>query len=85
MKITLERPPGDVDLVISADADAAVGDVADALAARDPLRAMPAAGRSTLTVITADRLTLDPRLSMTDSGVRSGARIAVSPNSARYS
>ncbi len=38
VKVTLERPAGLVDLVLTADADATVGDVAEALASRDPTR-----------------------------------------------
>ena len=41
IKITLERPAGEIDLVLTADADATVGDVADALATRDPEHATP--------------------------------------------
>ena len=44
IKITLERPAGAIDLVLTADADATVGDVADALATRDPEGAAPAGG-----------------------------------------
>lgn len=42
IKVTLERPGGATDLVLTADADATVGDVADALARRDPGRAASA-------------------------------------------
>jgi len=82
IKITLERPAGAVDLVLTADADATVGDVAGALAARDPERATPAGG--TLTVIDAGRVTLDPDLTLIDSGIKPGARVAVSATSAHY-
>ncbi len=85
VKLTLERPAGEIDLALTADADATVGDVADALAARDPERAAPSAGGNTLTVIDAGRVTLDPDLTLIDSGLKSGARVAVSPASARYS
>jgi S-DNA-T family DNA segregation ATPase FtsK/SpoIIIE len=84
IKVTLERSPGDIDLVLTADAEATVGDVADALAARDPALAAPPARGNTLTVIGADRTDLDPELALTDCGLRSGARIAISPASARY-
>jgi len=84
IKVILERSPGDIDLVLTADADATVGDVADALATRDPARAAPTDGGSTLTVIGADRTTLDPGLALTDSGIKSGAHIAISPASTRY-
>jgi len=82
IKITLERPAGAVDLVLTADADATVGDVAGALAARDPEQATPAGG--TLTVIDAGRVTLDPDLTLIDSGIKPGARVAVSATSAHY-
>ena len=36
LKITLERPQGATDLVLTAAADATVGDVATALTVRDP-------------------------------------------------
>ena len=36
LKITLDRPQGQADLVLTAAADATVGDVATALAIRDP-------------------------------------------------
>ena len=84
IKLTLERPAGPVDLALTADADATVGDVADALATRDPAGAEPVSGGRTLTVIDARRITLDPDLTLIDSGLKSGARIAISPASTRY-
>ena len=84
IKVTLERSRNDVDLVLTADADATVGDVADALATRDPARPAPADSGNTLTVIGADRTTLDPGLALTDSGIRSGVHIAINPASTRY-
>ncbi len=83
IKITLERPAGEVDLVLTADADATIGDVADALASRDPERGAPSGG-GTLTVIDGARITLDPDLTLIDSGIKSGARVAVSAASERY-
>ena len=83
IKITLERPAGEVDLVLTADADATVGDVADALASRDPERGAPSGG-GTLTVIDGARITLDPDLTLADSGIKSGDRVAVSAASERY-
>jgi S-DNA-T family DNA segregation ATPase FtsK/SpoIIIE len=79
IKITLERPAGEVDLVLTADADATVGDVADALAARDPERAEPVPNGNTLALTGADRVILDPGLALADSGIKPGARIAVGP------
>ncbi len=84
IKVTLERPGAGTDLVLTADADATVGDVAHALATRDPDRSGPAGPGSTLTVIDAARVPIDPGLLLVDSGIRSGARIAVSPAGLRY-
>ena len=91
IKLTLERPGGEIDLVLTADADATVGDVAAAITAREPGRlsaprddrAFPQAG-GTLAVVTADRLALDPDVPLGDSGIKSGARIALSAVSSRY-
>jgi len=84
IKVTLERPAGDIDLVLTADADATVGDVADALATRDPDGpAAPGAGR-TLTVVDTGRSTLDPELTLIDSGLKSGVRVGVSPAGSRF-
>ena len=96
-------PPGQVDLVLTADADATVGDVADALIARDPGprgsagRGRPPGGRwadgdsgsdsgagGTLSLIDGSRVTLDPELTLADSGIRSGARVAVGPAGNKY-
>ncbi len=84
IKIILERPAGEIDLALTADADATVGDVADALAARDPERAVSADGASTLIVLDTGRVALDPELTLIDCGLKSGARVALSPASNRY-
>ena len=78
-KITLERPHGDVDLVLTADVDATVGEVADALLGRDPDRSVPATAGNTLTVISDDPVALDPGFPLSDSGIESGARLTVGP------
>jgi S-DNA-T family DNA segregation ATPase FtsK/SpoIIIE len=84
IKVTLERAGGEVDLVLTADADATVADVADAIIARDPgNRGMIVAG-NTLSLIEASRVTLDPELTLADSGIKSGARIAASQAGSRY-
>ena len=83
IKVTLERPQGSVDLVLTADADATVGDVASALASRDPRGDAPS-GRCTLAVLGTGRVDLDPGLPLADSGIRSGNRVAVSPVGSRY-
>jgi DNA segregation ATPase FtsK/SpoIIIE, S-DNA-T family len=88
IKVTLERPASDVDLVLTADADATVGDVAEALASRDPdgggLPAPRGRASYTLSVIDSGRTALDPDLTLADSGIKSGARIAVTPAGDRY-
>jgi S-DNA-T family DNA segregation ATPase FtsK/SpoIIIE len=86
LKITLDRAQGPVDLVLTAAADATVGDVAAALTTRDPDghgRTAPAAG-VTLAVLDGQRVTLDPGLPVADSGIRSGGRVAVVPVSDQY-
>ena len=96
IKITLDRPQGATDLVLTAAADATVGDVAAALADRDPARRGPGAfgvsdggspglpGPVTLTMLDGQRVTLDPGLPLADSGITSGDRVAVSPAGDRY-
>jgi DNA segregation ATPase FtsK/SpoIIIE, S-DNA-T family len=93
LKVTLDRPQGPVDLVLTAAADATVGDVATALAVRDPEgrglpgpRAAGGGGGAAVTLATVDgqRVTLDPALPVADSGLRSGGRVAVVPAGDRY-
>jgi len=97
LKVTLERPHGSTDLVLTAAADATVGDVAAALTVRDP----DGRGRSgfwlpggsggtvptgtvTLTVLDGQRVTLDPALPAADSGIKSGDHVTVAPAGERY-
>jgi S-DNA-T family DNA segregation ATPase FtsK/SpoIIIE len=97
LKITLERPQGATDLVLTAAADATVGDVATALTARDPdggggsASRLPGgrdgtvpAGAVTLTVLDGQRVTLDPALPAADSGIKSGDHVTVAPAGDRY-
>ena len=97
LKITLERPQGATDLVVTAAADATVGDVATALTVRDPDGRGPSAswlpggsgaavpaGTVTLTVLDGQRVTLDPALPAADSGIKSGDHITVAPAGDRY-
>lgn len=85
LKITLDRPQGAADLVLTAAADATVGNVAAALATRDPDgRPEFAGGAVTLAMLGGQRVTLDPALPVADSGIRSGGRIAVVPAGDRY-
>jgi len=85
-KITLDRPQGAADLVLTAAADATVGDVATALATRDPdgRGRLAGVGAVTLSVLDGQRVALDQALPVADSGIRSGGRIAVVPASERY-
>jgi S-DNA-T family DNA segregation ATPase FtsK/SpoIIIE len=86
LKITLDRPQGPVDLVLTAAADATVGDVAAALVTRDPgHRDRPGpAGPVTLTMLDGQRVVLDPGLPMADSGIKSGDRLAAVPAGHRF-
>jgi S-DNA-T family DNA segregation ATPase FtsK/SpoIIIE len=96
IKITLDRPHGATDLVLTAAADATVGDVAAALADRDPARRGPGTfgvsdgglpgqpGPVTLTMLDGQRVTLDPGLPLADSGITSGDRVTVAPAGDRY-
>ncbi|HEV2253451.1 MAG TPA: FtsK/SpoIIIE domain-containing protein [Streptosporangiaceae bacterium] len=84
LKITLERPQGAADLVLTAAADATVGDIATALTARDPDVRGRSGGAVTLTVLDGQRVTLDPALPAADCGIRSGDRVAVAPTGERY-
>ena len=97
LKITLERPQGAADLVLTAAADATVGDVATALTVWDPdgqgrsASRLPGgsggtvpAGAVTLTLLDGQRVTLDPALPAADSGIKSGDRVTVAPAGDRY-
>lgn len=83
-KVTLRRPAGDVDLSIAADATASVADVAAQLAAADPSGNGFVASALTLRVTEAGGVArnLDAGLGIVDSGLRSGARIAVTASGA---
>jgi S-DNA-T family DNA segregation ATPase FtsK/SpoIIIE len=97
LKITLERPQGATDLVLTAAADATVGDVATALTVRDPDvqgrgtswlagdsgGAVPA-GAVTLTMLDGQHVTLDPALLAAECGIKSGDRVTVAPAGDRY-
>jgi DNA segregation ATPase FtsK/SpoIIIE, S-DNA-T family len=97
LKVTLDRPQGATDLVLTAAADATVGDVAMALTVRDPDGQGPStswfpggsgstapAGAVTLTVLDGQRVTLDPALPAADSGIKSGDHVTVAPVGDRY-
>ena len=97
LKVTLERPHGSTDLVLTAAADATVGDVAAALTVRDPddrgrsgfwlpggSGGTVPTGTVTLTVLDGQRVTLDPALPAADSGIKSGDHVTVAPAGERY-
>ena len=80
LKFTLQRSDGpSVDLIATVDATTTVGDLARHLAATDPEQhATPGQGPVTLGVLGRRHLTLDPRLPVGDSGLRSGATLTIS-------
>jgi S-DNA-T family DNA segregation ATPase FtsK/SpoIIIE len=94
LKVTLDRPQGATDLVLTAAADATVGDVATALTIGDPdgrgrsaswlADGSVPAGAVTLTVLDGQRVTLDPALPAADSGIKSGDHVTVAPAGDRY-
>lgn len=89
IKIAFDRPEGPADLVLTAAADATVGDVAAALATRDPDRGghpgWPGGTSAvTLTVLDGQQTALDPALPVADSGIKSGDRVAVSQAGTHY-
>ncbi|MGB7963218.1 MAG: FtsK/SpoIIIE domain-containing protein [Propionicimonas sp.] len=76
LKVTLRRPAGEVDLIVTADATASVADVAHHIAAADPVAPALPPRRLTLRVSEAsgDRL-LAGGSDILDSGIRSGSNI----------
>lgn len=86
-RITLRRERGDVDLVVTADATASVGDVAAALFTADPdHRGAVAPEGITLHVagVGAAGRVLDPADPVVDAGVRSGATVTVTRRSGAF-
>ncbi len=91
LKVTLRRPGGDsTDLTVTTDVGATVGDLARQLALSDPKR-----GRTVSAAPTADGLTLsligqgsprtiDPATPISESGLFSGAVIALAKDSDRF-
>jgi S-DNA-T family DNA segregation ATPase FtsK/SpoIIIE len=82
LKVTLRRPRDEVDLSITADATASVGDVARHLAAADPQTTGTIPDDLSLRVTDvfataeANRV-LDGEVSILDAGIRSGSRIEI--------
>ncbi|MFZ1412826.1 MAG: FHA domain-containing protein, partial [Micropruina sp.] len=80
LKITLRRPAGEVDLVVTADATASVTDVARHIATADPT--LPEAPAGLVTLLVRDPLNptgrlLDGASGVVDCGIRSGSRLEV--------
>ncbi len=88
LTLTLARS-GDraVDLVISTDADATIGDLAHAVVIADPERGhAPPPGPVTLRVLDhASGTVLDPQAPLRTAGLRSGAVVRTEPVSAQFS
>lgn len=87
IKFTLERSEGAVDLVATVDSATSVADVAEYLLAADPVRQdrRPVPGDPTLTVRTANgQITLDPRLPVADSLLRSGSVVTIGRGGTAY-
>lgn len=83
-KLTLHRPAGPVDLNVTADATVSVGDVASQLAAADPTASRPVSEPLTLQVreTASDRAgarSLDGRVGIVESGLRSGLHVEIAP------
>ncbi|MFZ4434144.1 MAG: FtsK/SpoIIIE domain-containing protein [Microthrixaceae bacterium] len=81
LRVTLRRPAGSTDVAVDTDATATIGDIAAALARRDPGARNAPPAHSTLSVQTLDRpaTTLDPALPVTESGLGSGQYVEVVP------
>lgn len=80
IKLTLRRGgQQDVDLVATLDASATVADLATALNERDPARKRGGASSVTLEQVGSERVTLPPSMLLADSGLVSGATVAVVP------
>ena len=88
LKFTLQSPGGDVDLVATVDATATVGDLASHLARSDPARgggrSGAAEGDMTLSLVGADRRSLDPRTAIGESGLFSGSVVALTRAGAAF-
>lgn len=85
LKVTLRGSGTDLDIQITADATATAGDVADALAGANGDRPPAAATGMTLRIIDVNGLggnTLNPRISLVDSGIRSGSILQIAPAAA---
>ena len=84
LKLTLQRPSGpEADIVVITDAAASVGDVAAAIAARDPYVAKVATGPTvpvTLRIMEAGAATqLEPEQTIIETPLASGATVGIVP------
>src|SRR5262249_45043580 len=77
LKLTLERANGQprTDVLVTVDTTVSVGDVARAIARRDPLGASSAAASVTLELRDREARVLAPSISVADAGLRSGHTI----------
>ncbi|MCW2497075.1 MAG: hypothetical protein JWQ77_2999 [Jatrophihabitans sp.] len=87
IKFTLQRSGAQpVDLAVTADAVATVGDLAAYLSTADPSLTSPRAeaGQLTMALVAGDTRALDPRATLADSGLRSGATATVTLAGSAY-
>ena len=81
IKFTFQRLGGAVvDLQATVDAATTVGDLAAQLVRADPHGQGASADGATLSVVSTDRRALDPALRVADSGLHSGATVALARN-----
>lgn len=79
IKFTLQRPAGPVDLVATVDSATTVGELADYLAAADPAGShLIGPHQLTIGLAGPPPLSIDPRQTVAESGLRSGGSITLS-------
>ncbi len=85
VRVRLVRPGGSTsDLTVTFDATATVGDLADALASRDPAPARVSVAAPTISVQQgASWRALDPRSPVAESGLASGQAVSLVPSGTR--
>lgn len=85
LKLTAQRPDAtEVDLVVTADAVATVGSLADAIVSRDPVAPAVFAEPATLSIVgpRGGSITLDPASYLSDAKIASGEQVRAVPVSA---
>lgn len=88
LKVSLQRPGGDVqDLLVTADASTTVGELAHYLRVCDPTF-RPVAGMTetepTLSLVREANRSLDPRMPLAESPIKSGATIGLSRTGTQF-